>query len=56
MNRNWLGKMEKLLNKKNMQKIASVDFKVGKDANNGNGLMAGWQSKADNFIINISDL
>jgi flavodoxin len=56
MNRNWLRKMEKLLNKKNMQKIASVDFRVGKDANTGNGLMAGWQSKADDFITNISDL
>ena len=55
MNRNWLGKMEKLLNKKNMEKIASVDFRVGKDANTGNGLMDGWQSKADTFITNISN-
>ena len=54
MNKNWLGKMEKLLNKKNMEKIASVDFQVGKNANTGNGLMEGWESKVDNFITNLS--
>ncbi len=54
MNRNRLGKMEKLLNKKNMVKIASVDFKVGKEANTGNGLMDGWESKVDKFIDNLS--
>jgi flavodoxin len=55
MKRNWLGKMEKLLNKKNMQKIAGVDFQVGKDANTGNGLMEGWESKVDTFITNLSE-
>lgn len=49
MNRNWLGKMEKLLNKKKMEKVASVDFKVGKEANTGNGLMDGWEKKVDEF-------
>jgi flavodoxin len=49
MNRNWLGKMEKLLKKKNMEMVASVDFKVGKEANTGNGLMDGWEVKVDEF-------
>ena len=49
MDRNRLGKMEKLLNKKNMEKLASVDFKVGKEANTGNGLLDGWEAKIDEF-------
>jgi flavodoxin len=49
MDRNLLGKMEKLLSKKNMEKVAEVDFKVGKDANTGNGLMEGWETKVDKF-------
>jgi len=53
MNRSWLGKMEKLLNKKNMIKIASVDFKVGKEANTGNGLMVGWEAKVEEFTSKV---
>jgi flavodoxin len=53
MNRNWLNKMEKLLSKKDMIKLAGVDFQVGKNANTGNGLMEGWESKIDNFIVKI---
>jgi len=49
MDRSWLGKMEKLLSKKNMEKVAEVDFKVGKDANTGNGLLDGWETKVDEF-------
>lgn len=49
MDRNLLGKMEKLLSKKNMEKVAEVDFKVGKDANTGNGLLDGWETKVDEF-------
>jgi flavodoxin len=49
MNRNWLSKMEKLLSKKNMEMVAGVDFQVGKEANTGNGLMAGWEAKVDEF-------
>ena len=54
MNRNWFNKMEKLLSKKNMVKVAGVDFQVGKDANSGNGLMDDWKSKVDDFLIKIS--
>ena len=53
MNRNWLGKMEKLLNKKNMEMVSSVDFKVGKEANTGNGLMDGWETKVDEFASKL---
>ncbi|MCK4365912.1 MAG: flavodoxin family protein, partial [Thermoplasmatales archaeon] len=35
MNKNWLPKMEKLLTKKKMVKMAGVDFQVGKDAQTG---------------------
>lgn len=49
MKKNWLGKMDKLLSKKNMVKAAEVDFQVGKEANTGNGLMQGWESKIDDF-------
>ncbi len=49
MERNWLQKMEKLLSKKNMVKVAGVDFKVGKDANTGNGLTGNWERELDEF-------
>jgi flavodoxin len=49
MDRNLLEKMEKLLSKKNMEKVAEVDFKVGKDANTGNGLLDGWETKVEEF-------
>jgi hypothetical protein len=45
--------MEKLLSKKNMVKIASVDFKVGKDIKSGNALMEGWEAKIDKFAEKI---
>ncbi len=54
MDRNWLGKMEKLLSKKNMEMVAGVDFKVGKEANTGNALMDGWESQLDTFIDKIT--
>ena len=49
MDKNRLPKMEKLLSKKNMVKVAEVDFKVGKDIKSGNALMDGWESKIDKF-------
>jgi len=53
MNKNWLPKMEKLLSKKNMIKVAGIDFQVGKDAKNGNALMDGWETKIDEFAEKI---
>jgi len=49
MKKNRLYKMEKLLYKKNMAKVAELDFQVGKDAQTGNGLMKGWEAKLDEF-------
>jgi len=49
MDKDRLYKMEKLLSKKNMVKVADVDFKVGKDIKSGNALMEGWESKIDKF-------
>lgn len=49
MDKNRLSKMEKLLSNKNMVKVASVDFKVGKDIKSGNALIDGWEAKIDYF-------
>jgi flavodoxin len=49
MDKNRLYKMEKLLSKKNMVKVADVDFKVGKDIKSGNALFEGWEAKLDEF-------
>lgn len=49
MDKNRLSKMENLLSKKNMIKVASVDFKVGKDGKSGNALTEGWEKKLDEF-------
>ena len=49
MEKNRLYKMEKLLSNKNMVKVAEIDFKVGKDAQTGNGLMQNWETKLDEF-------
>ena len=49
MDKDRLYKMEKLLSKKNMVKVAGVDFKVGKDIKSGNALMEGWESKVEEF-------
>jgi len=49
MKRNWLPKMERLLSKKNMVKAAEVHFQVGKDAQTGNALTGGWESKLETF-------
>jgi flavodoxin len=53
MKRNVLHKMDKLLSKKNMVKVADVDFMVGDDAKNANGLMQGWETKIDEFAKKI---
>jgi flavodoxin len=49
MEKDKLSKMEKLLSKKNMIKVASVDFRVGKDAKSGNAFMEDWEQKLDKF-------
>ena len=53
MKRNWLNKMEKLLSKKKMVKVAAVDYQVGKDAQTGNALPEGWEEKLGEFAGKI---
>lgn len=49
MKRNWLKSMEKTLSKKNMVKLAGVDFKVGKGADKEPVLVEGWEEKLQLF-------
>jgi len=49
MDKHRLHKMEKLLSKKNMVKVADVDFKVGKDIKSGNAFIGDWEAKIDEF-------
>ena len=53
MKGNMLKKMEKILAKKNMIKVAEVEIKVGKEAEKGNALMDGWQKKIDEFAYTL---
>jgi len=54
MKKNWLGKMEKLLSKKNMVKAASIDFRMGKEVNTGNGLEDDWENNLEEFIKKLT--
>ena len=49
MKKSRLHKMENLLFKKKMVKVAEVDFKVGDGSQTGNGLMEDWKAKLDEF-------
>jgi len=50
MKKDRLDKMEKLLSKKKMVKVAGVGFHVeGAGVQTGNGLMTGWEVKLDEF-------
>ena len=51
--RNWLKKMEKLLTKKNMVKVAEVDFRMEGDVDNAEGLQEGWEAKLDAFCAKL---
>jgi flavodoxin len=53
MDKDRLYKMDKLLSKKNMVKVADVDFKVGKDIKSGNALTEGWEAKIREFASKL---
>lgn len=53
MDKDRLYKMEKLLSKKNMVKVAEAECKVGKDIKSGNAFIQGWESKIDDFSKKI---
>jgi flavodoxin len=57
MKKDRLGKMEKLLSKKKMMKVAGVEFHVGGDGTQtGNGFMTGWEAKLDEFAGKLEHL
>jgi menaquinone-dependent protoporphyrinogen IX oxidase len=49
MDKNRLDQMEKILSKKNMIKVAGVDFKVGKDIKSGNAFLEDYKPKIEEF-------
>ena len=50
MKKNRLDKMERILSKKNMVKLAGVEFQVeGDGVQTGDGLMSGWEARLDEF-------
>ena len=49
-NKNSLGKMEKILSKKDMEKIAGIDFQVVEGFREGNGLHPNWKENIDEFV------
>jgi len=51
--RNKLKSMTKLLTKKNMVKVAEVDFHVEDGYQQGNGLPSDWEVKLDRFITTL---
>lgn len=51
--KNWLGKMEKILAKKNMVKVAETDFAIVGGMNEQSRLEDGWEMKLDTFMASI---
>lgn len=49
MKKNRLPKMEKFLSRKNMVKVAEVDFQVGKNISSGNAFVGDWETKLSEF-------
>lgn len=54
MKRNWLKSMNKVLSKKEMVKVADLDFRVGDKTESGDGLPQGWKMKMDEFVEKLS--
>jgi flavodoxin len=51
--KSWLGRMDKLLAKSGMSKIAEVDFRMGSGTDKGTGLADGWETKLEGFAGKI---
>jgi flavodoxin len=49
MKKDRLDKMEKLLSKKKMVKVAGIAFHVEGEVESGNGLLTGWEAKLGGF-------
>lgn len=51
--KNWLKKMESLLAKKKMIKVAEVEFRMEGDVDKADGLQEGWEAKLDAFCSKL---
>ncbi len=51
--KNWLGRMDKLLSKSNMAKVAEIDFRMGDGTDKGNGLPPDWEKRLDGFAAKL---
>lgn len=51
--KSWLGRMDKLLSKSGMAKIAEIDFRMGAGTDKGNGLGEGWEKRLEEFAGKI---
>ena len=49
LKKNKLHKMEDILSKKKMVKVAEVDFQIGPGSQTGDDLMGDWKAKLDEF-------
>lgn len=50
---NKLRKMEKILSKKKMVKIAGINYRLGEGTEEGRGLEDGWERSLDEFVQNF---
>jgi len=53
MKKSALPKMEKILSKKKMIKVADAEFQVGDSVKEGNGLPKDWEEKIDEFSTKL---
>ena len=51
--KSWLGRMDKLLAKSGMSKVAEVDFRMGEGTDKGTGLAEGWEKRLEEFAGKI---
>jgi flavodoxin len=51
--KSWLGRMDKLLAKSGMVKMAEIDFQMGEGTDKGNGLAEGWENRLEEFAGKI---
>lgn len=54
--KNWLKSMDKILSKKNMEKIGEIDFCIGDGQEKGEGLSDDWQSRLDEFSDTLDQI
>jgi len=53
MKKSWLKAMDKPMRKKNVVKVAEIEFRVSGEVNSGKGQPEGWEAKLDNFCSKL---